>query len=89
MNYRPVPSSTVYQSAMFRRPEVEEAFEKLDKLPDPRVRDAARHGLVALVSMVGDIKQGIDDLHSDIDRVREEIGSLSDRVDKEIAGRSA
>lgn len=86
MSYRPIPTSTVYSSKLFRRPEVQEAFDKIERLPDASVREAARHSLIALVSGVSEIAQSIDDLNTEVASIARSVAevhsSLSEVHDK-------
>lgn len=87
MSYRPIANRTVYASVLFRKPEVQDAFDKIDALPDESIREGARHTLVALVSVAADIKQSIDDLSGDVARISDSLVSLTTMVEKDIAGR--
>ncbi len=88
MPYRPIPTSTVYSAKFFRRPEIQEAFEKIDALPDEFWRNAARYALIALVTTMSEISQEIDDLSGEIhqlgravNEMHESMGGVHEKLD--------
>ncbi len=85
MNWRgkhPLPAPEMAETKYMRKEAVVHAFERVEDLKDPAVREVCRTVLLGFVAIASDLSQSVEELSDDISRLSDDVHGLSKRFDE-------